>query len=668
MSTNTIKQTTRKLDNGYTFDILGGHIVKEFDQATTHPPILFRDYREASPQLQLSLTNICNFSCEYCSFRKRAIEAGAPAYMPKDLAKRATTIFYNNYNNCTKYARIDYGLSGEPLLKSSMHHELNEHIKSVFKDTSIQEIQVGTRTTNGTLLNKPGWEKMIGYPMDISCDGPKEINDGVRKYNNGTGTYDDVRIVIDKALKHDPRLSVSTVLTAAHTNILDIYLHLKDELGFKAIYMKPVNLKHTSEKSLNENSLEDFKQGYTELVNYILDQPPAKMLECLLSFDSQDFFMRYVYRVLHRSVQVYRCGAGISGSYVDTDGKLYPCAHFIGKTDYAIGTIDEGVNPAAHKKHLNLRVDKIKGCSTCWVRYLCGGGCHYQAVLANDKIDEPDQVKCKLVRHLCSEAIRMICAIKERAPSVLTALPAPYLIPSKDIDIDPDHTYRPTSQLSATNQKFDINLSGTNALERGVIDHPFHMQASMKLEEDMLSVFIDTDLHIKSIEFNVIKQQDLRDFLYSDLLEQGDLPSKLQFIASREKSKIEQVKEKRDGPMRIIPYHKPKISVVENSSCTFTDNHCEAHLPIDPSFSLANGKQEIGFDMCIGLDDGAYIQLVRYEPFCILDLTTTSWLKPSGGEFDLDIVYDQDINKLNASPLKNYDPITRMTRIKANVC
>jgi hypothetical protein len=56
-------------------------------------------------------------------------------------------------------------------------------------------------------------------------------------------------------------------------------------------------------------TLDDFKRGYSDLIDHILAQPPREMLARLLALNSEDFFMRFFYRVKDRAAQVYRCGA-----------------------------------------------------------------------------------------------------------------------------------------------------------------------------------------------------------------------------------------------------------------------------------------------------------------------------------------------------------------------
>jgi radical SAM additional 4Fe4S-binding domain len=279
----------------------------------------------------------------------------------------------------------------------------------------------------------------IGPPQDISVDGPREVHDRVRFYTNDRGgTYDDVRSVLDRVLAKHPDMGVSAVLTAYCTDFAMIFRHLFEDIGARNIYMKPVNATHDKDYALNARTLPEFQRGYAEMVEHILDHEPEGILDRLLALNSEDYFMRFFYRVKDRTAQVYRCGAGKSGTYLDTNGRLYPCAHFIGKSGWHIGHAATAVDEAKRQEYLDLAVDTREPCRSCSARYVCGGGCYYQAVLANGDIRQPDAVKCDLIRFLTNLAIRLAVHLRQHHPDVLDALPTPYGIPPASATLPPD--------------------------------------------------------------------------------------------------------------------------------------------------------------------------------------------------------------------------------------
>jgi len=91
------------------------------------------------------------------------------------------------------------------------------------------------------------------------------------------------------------------------------------------------------------------------------------------------------------------CGAGFQYLAVTPEGDLYPCHQFVGKEEYRLGDlfqgmIDEGLVEKFKKTHIYNK----KECKICWARFLCSGGCHANAVNNNGSIDKPHQMGCFL--------------------------------------------------------------------------------------------------------------------------------------------------------------------------------------------------------------------------------------------------------------------------------
>lgn len=427
-------------------------------------------YREAIPQLQLSLTDACNMGCTYCSFRSRVHADGKPVTIPLETVRKGVGLYRRDVlGDQARFGRVDFGLAGETMLVRHLHDEVHALVEDGLKDAPAAIIWSGPNVTNGTLSMSDDLIAQLGPPQDISLDGPREVHDRVRFYTNERGgTYDDVRSVLDEVLRRHPDMGVSAVLTAYCTDIAGIFAHLYDDVGARNIYMKPVNATHDAEYALNWQSLPAFQAGYVGLVEHILDHSPGEILDRLLALSSDDFFMRFFYRVKDRAVQTYRCGAGKSGAYVDTNGRLYACAHFIGKSGWDIGHVDTGFDEARRSQFASLTVDTREPCRSCFARYVCGGGCYYQAVLANDDIARPDEVKCELIRFLTRLAIRLVAVLRAEYPQVLTALPTPFGVDRNMVTASADTAYRPLGRLQRADVPAPVALHDPGRIRRGL--------------------------------------------------------------------------------------------------------------------------------------------------------------------------------------------------------
>jgi uncharacterized protein len=87
--------------------------------------------------------------------------------------------------------------------------------------------------------------------------------------------------------------------------------------------------------------------------------------------------VREIHRGTHRP---YPCGAGAGYLGVSADGELAACHRFVGDQEGTMGTLD-GVDRDRRSRWLAERhVHRQAPCTECWARYLCGGGCHHEAI------------------------------------------------------------------------------------------------------------------------------------------------------------------------------------------------------------------------------------------------------------------------------------------------
>ena len=98
-------------------------------------------------------------------------------------------------------------------------------------------------------------------------------------------------------------------------------------------------------------------------------------------FSNLETALQEIHRGTHRP---YPCGAGYFG--VSATGDLAACHRFVGDAAHTMGDVGAGVDLAAQRAWLDeRRVDRQEPCRSCWARYLCGGGCHYEGFIEGDR-------------------------------------------------------------------------------------------------------------------------------------------------------------------------------------------------------------------------------------------------------------------------------------------
>lgn len=617
-------------------------------------------YREVIPQLELPLTHRCNLNCTYCSFRSRM-------KYRNNLDMEWETIdkilkYYRVYleKNHIHYARVDYGVTGEPYLRESIHNQVTERIKQVFETSLVERIWAGPYISNGTLPVEKKMASLFCDVQDISCDGPKHVHDSMRRYPNGEGSFDQLMEFIDSS-NNFPEFGASAVLTAKNPDFVEI-LSFLFEKRFPSIYMKPVNTRPSVEYGLNMDTIEIFKRGYSEIVSFICSLPDQKCLAHLLTINKEDFFLRFFYRIKERSFQIYRCGCGKSGLYIDTDGLLYPCAHFMGLKEFSIGNVIEGVDEAKRKIYRDNTVERRKPCSRCWARYLCGGGCLYQSYMSNNTVFHPDEAKCILIKHLITESVRLYTHLSMNHPEILSALPSPFYMEKADIKADHEKVYLPKAKLVYTKDSRKTVLNNIKNRKASLLPYS-NPELSFTIKDQMLHIVVENlDVLAKTIKLSFVNNEQ-HPFLLNDLYNFKNYRGITEFEIDFLDRTVYIIND--DNIVRRIPYLDDVKKIVTKLIITHSiSSGLEIIIPIKELWNKT--PEYMGMNLTVYYADGGYMPLVVYEPFLSLSEFKDGNYTIINGEFSLD-----KMNAINEYDLFNsigMMPISRWRTVVPNVC
>ena len=184
--------------------------------------------------------------------------------MSYETGKQALDFLIANSGN-RKNLEVDF-FGGEPLMNFDVVKQLVAYGREQEKlhDKHFRF----TLTTNGVLLNDDIME-FANKEMDnvvLSIDGRKEVNDRMRPFRKGAGSYD---LIVPKFQKlaesrNQERYYVRGTYTHFNTDFSKDVLHLAD-LGFKQISVEPVVAQPTDEYALQEEDLPVLFEEYDKL-------------------------------------------------------------------------------------------------------------------------------------------------------------------------------------------------------------------------------------------------------------------------------------------------------------------------------------------------------------------------------------------------------------------
>ena len=352
--------------------------------------------------LCLHIAHDCNLACRYC-FAEEGEYHGRRALMTYEVGKAALDFLIANSGN-RRNLEVDF-FGGEPTLNFQVVKDLvaygREQEKIHNKNFRF------TLTTNGVLLNDDIME-FANKEMDnvvLSIDGRKEVNDYMRPFRGGQGSYD---VIVPKFQKfadsrNQERYYVRGTYTHHNLDFSKDVLHLAD-LGFKQISVEPVVAQETDDYAIRE---EDLPQLFAEY-----DALAKEMVKRKKEGKAFNFFHFMIDLEGGPCVakRLSGCGSGTEYLAVTPWGDLYPCHQFVGNEDFLMGNVFEGL------KRTDIR-DSFKSCNVyskekcreCFARFYCSGGCAANSYNFHGDIHNTYDIGCALQKK------RVECAIMIKA-------------------------------------------------------------------------------------------------------------------------------------------------------------------------------------------------------------------------------------------------------------
>jgi uncharacterized protein len=352
--------------------------------------------------LCLHVAHDCNLRCRYC-FAGTGEFNGPRGLMELEVGKAALDFLLAN-SGSRPTVEVDF-FGGEPLMNMPVVRELVFYGEEAAAKAG-KTIEF-TLTTNGMLLDDEisSFLKEHKVNLVLSIDGRREVNDYMRPMAGGQGSYE--RIVpryrqLVQALKPTDYYIRGTY-TRYNLDFAEDVRHLHD-LGFTSLSVEPVVAAPEEDYAFQPEDLPRISQEYDRLVDLYLERKEAG--------NGFDFF--------HFNVDLEQgpclpkrltgCGAGFEYLAVTPEGELYPCHQFVGRTEYKLGDVWQGlVNEAVSRRFRDAHIYNKETCSKCWARFLCSGGCHANADAHNGTLLEPYEMGCRLQQKRLECAIYLEC-------------------------------------------------------------------------------------------------------------------------------------------------------------------------------------------------------------------------------------------------------------------
>lgn len=368
-----------EINDNFCYDCLNNKLIKmKFKKcivSTKHrfiPPydneFLRSNLEIGRQQLILSVTDNCNFMCEYCVYHDTKLSSTKKNFMDFEIAKMAIDDYIMHSKNCEKRCIAFYG--GEPLLNFELIKKCVEYINSL---NDLKDIHF-LLTTNAYLIDKKIADFLLKnrFFVNISLDGPEYTHDRYRKLRDKTTTF---RKIVNAA-----KILISTNPAYWGKN-----------LSFLGVLAKPIHA-----DSVNDffqlmpfnyflSDLETTPHMEWVLKNYsseIYDETPLSKINLnrINTIDrgvlNEIRSIRHVLNSQHPFMSPFcpgrYCLPGLKRLFVSTNGDYYVCEKADQNKDMMVGHVTTGID-YTKISYLQEKAFALhsQNCNSCWAARFC---------------------------------------------------------------------------------------------------------------------------------------------------------------------------------------------------------------------------------------------------------------------------------------------------------
>jgi uncharacterized protein len=209
-------------------------------------------------------------------------------------------------------------------------------------------------------------------------------------------------------------------LTRGTTDILGIWDHLFNELGFAEVGFAPVTAGDVADFNLTGEELASVFSSMKTLGEHYIE---AACEGRNIGFSNLHQLLTDIHEGAKKALP---CGAGYSMVAVDREGGVNLCHRFTGSELPTFGNVDTGLDRAALGSFLEQRLDRSgTGCDTCRIRNLCSGGCYHESYQRYGDPAHPTYHYCDLMRDWVDFALGAYARILAANPGFFSTHLAP---------------------------------------------------------------------------------------------------------------------------------------------------------------------------------------------------------------------------------------------------
>jgi uncharacterized protein len=315
----------------------------------------------------------CNFDCVYCYEGNMKDKA----YMTEKTTELLVDFVKDRFTGNKKSLNIDF-YGGEPLLSTGLIKSISRKMKAFTESRGAS--YTFTIVTNGSLLKRQIAKELslLGLQsVKITIDGPAEIHNICRPFKSGAGSFDTIINNI-KDTCDIVKIGIGGNFQRDNYEKFPLLMDYLETEGLTPDNIFTVKFDPVIKSSGGNTSLPDYVEGCMTI-----NEPWLWKASVLL----REEILRRGYNT--PKLLPMPCQIEITDYYVvNFDGTIYKCPALIGKKNFEIGNLQDGLKD--YRDSYKLGIWKNDDCLECEYLPLCFGGCRYMTYLRDGTIDNID--------------------------------------------------------------------------------------------------------------------------------------------------------------------------------------------------------------------------------------------------------------------------------------
>lgn len=361
--------------------------------------------------LNLNLTDKCNLACVYC-YAKGGDYQRIHQEMSPEAALHGLQQAISHRDQAFPF-RIEF-FGGEPLLNPTT-------IARVLAEQPSWGVPVVNRISTNLTVCDPQHRDLLkkgAFIVSISLDGPGAVQDEQRPFKDGRGSYEPIMANIRRLREHCPdQVFVARMTVFRHDDKL---LQMVEEFAatdlFDYVSIYPAAMQTGNP---DEQGCSHFSGAFRDRFLAVAAAYPRLLRG---RFKGVLEVNRYLEDLLTGRAVANHCRAGAGYFTWSPDGSLHPCHRLVGDPARNLGGFDLSTpERLAALKSWQTPADSRAVCSTCQIRYLCGGGCKQQSLIATGDLLGHDPNVCAYSWLLFEAALLVSANLQSSMNTPLTA-------------------------------------------------------------------------------------------------------------------------------------------------------------------------------------------------------------------------------------------------------